>query len=273
MSALRYPGGKTRAVKTLLEYLPSNVLTLYSPFLGGGSFEIACSNKNDIKVIANDIFEPLMNFYLVVQNNNDKIELCEKLKEMQGNISKDDLMEYRKYISSSLSDDDERLTKITKATKFFAINRCSFSGSTFSGGFSEQAMKGRFTLSSIERLKKCDFSSFTFYNMDFELFLKQYVIADDSKDHSHSFIYADPPYMLVKENSNLYGVNGSLHQNFDHDRLFRVLDSIDTRWMLSYNDCPKILNLYAKYRIVKVSWSYGMSKDKIGNEILIFNWS
>jgi site-specific DNA-adenine methylase len=35
MSALRYPGGKTRAIKILDTYLLSDITELYSPFFGG----------------------------------------------------------------------------------------------------------------------------------------------------------------------------------------------------------------------------------------------
>ena len=40
MSVLRNPGGKSRAVKILSEYVPNDAKVIVSPFTGGGSFEI-----------------------------------------------------------------------------------------------------------------------------------------------------------------------------------------------------------------------------------------
>ena len=61
-SPLRYPGGESRAVKVLKRYIPAGTETLVSPFLGGGSFELACATEG-ITVYAADAFEPLINFW------------------------------------------------------------------------------------------------------------------------------------------------------------------------------------------------------------------
>ena len=55
-SPLRYPGGKSRAVKTLMEFIPDDCGELCSPFLGGGSFELALAEKG-ITVHAYDGFK------------------------------------------------------------------------------------------------------------------------------------------------------------------------------------------------------------------------
>ena len=38
---LRYPGGKSRAVSKLFQFLPEHITEFREPFLGGGSFAIA----------------------------------------------------------------------------------------------------------------------------------------------------------------------------------------------------------------------------------------
>ncbi|MBT7252518.1 MAG: DNA adenine methylase, partial [Candidatus Nitrosopelagicus sp.] len=49
-SPLRYPGGKSRAVKEIWKYIePLEPKTLCSPFFGGGSLEIFCAQQG-IKV-------------------------------------------------------------------------------------------------------------------------------------------------------------------------------------------------------------------------------
>jgi len=38
---------------------------------------------------------------------------------------------------------------------------------------------------------------------------------------------------------------------------------------MSYDNCPEIREMYQNYRIVPLSWKYGMSADKASREILI----
>ena len=61
-SILRYPGGKARATGFLLSFFPKGLKTLVSPFIGGGSVELALAAKG-IKVYGYDIFNPLVEFW------------------------------------------------------------------------------------------------------------------------------------------------------------------------------------------------------------------
>ena len=56
-SPLRYPGGKSRAVKQVLALLPSGLDLLCSPFLGGASIELACAGRG-IAVRGMIVFSP-----------------------------------------------------------------------------------------------------------------------------------------------------------------------------------------------------------------------
>ena len=62
-SPLRYAGGKSLAVGKIIELLPSNLRRVVSPFIGGGSVEIAISKELDIPVVAYDIFDLLVNYW------------------------------------------------------------------------------------------------------------------------------------------------------------------------------------------------------------------
>ena len=44
-SPLRYAGGKSLAVGHILEHLPNNLNKVVSPFIGGGSVEIAIAKE------------------------------------------------------------------------------------------------------------------------------------------------------------------------------------------------------------------------------------
>jgi DNA adenine methylase len=61
-SPLRYPGGKSRAVKHILPHFPEDIREVCSPFLGGGSVELALATRG-IQVYGYDVFEPLIWFW------------------------------------------------------------------------------------------------------------------------------------------------------------------------------------------------------------------
>jgi len=67
---------------------------------------------------------------------------------------------------------------------------------------------------------------------------------------------------------NLYGKNGDMHENFNHEKLFQVLNK-RKNWIMTYNNCDYIRDLYKNYEIREVKWSYGMNTSKDSSEIVI----
>ena len=250
-SPLRYPGGKTRACKTLDEIINEKGFdksVVISPFFGGGSFEFFLCNKYGSKLIVNDKFKPLISFWKSVQTR--KVELCSELRKLLNVVSKSIFSTMRDTIMEDTDD-------FIQGYKYFVINRCSFSGATLSGGFSTESSKKRFTESSIKRTEDLNLNDVEFHNLDFETFLKG----------KKGLIFLDPPYYL-NENSNLYGKNGDMHENFNHEKLFQVLKK-RKNWILTYNNCDYIRDLYKNYEIREVKWSYGMNASKESSEIVI----
>jgi len=250
-SPLRYPGGKTRACSILDDIIREkgfDTSTVISPFFGGGSFEFFLHTKYNSKLIVNDKFKPLISFWKSVQTR--KVELCSELRKLLNVVSKSMFSMMRDTI---MEESDEFL----QGHQYFVINRCSFSGSTLSGGFSTESSKKRFTESSIKRIEDLDLSMIEFHNTDFEEFLKD----------KEGLIFLDPPYYLG-ENSKLYGNNGDMHESFDHEKLFQVLNK-RKNWILTYNNCDHIRDLYKNYEIREVKWSYGMNASKKSSELVI----
>ena len=255
-SPLRYPGGKTRACKTLenilIEHFNINEFdNLVSPFFGGGSFEFHIQNKYGLNIIANDKFVPLYNFWIICKNENKK--LCEELNKNLLNVTKEKFIKLRKEIM-------EKEDPYEQSVMYFIINRCSFSGATLSGGFSLESSKKRFTKSSIDKIKKLELTCYDIYNLDFEEFI-------NNNQDEKNLIFLDPPYYLEKA-STLYGNNGDMHDTFDHDKLYKCL-SKKKNWFMTYNNCDYIKKLYKDFKIIETSWSYGMNKSKKSSEIVI----
>jgi DNA adenine methylase len=213
--------------------------------------EVGLLNFNyGIPIEANDKFIPLYNFWNCAKNENK--ELCSTLRETL-NVSKEQFHIYR--------NDILKCEPFKQALYYFIINRCSFSGSTLSGGFSKESSEKRFTESSIDRLENLNLQNVQFYNEDFIDFL--------NRDFPDTCLYfVDPPYCLEK--SKLYGVKGDLHEDFNHEKLFEILSGKEN-WILTYNDCEYIRNMYKEFTIIPIQFSYGMNFSKKSSDIAILN--
>ena len=271
-SPLRYPGGKTRACKILDEIISSRVNiedydVLVSPFFGGGSFEFHIQNMYGLHLLVNDKFKPLFIFWRTLKNN--KTDLVQYVRSLHP-ASKDDFVQYRSEIMDLCKKCNTKspIEKIVQvAAYYFVINRCSFSGATLSGGFSQQAAANRFNANSIKNLEKINLSKLVVHNNDFTKFITD--VFAKLKNKKRTLMFLDPPYYLGS-GSKLYGKNGDMHENFNHEALAELLSQY-SNWIMTYNNCEYIRDLYADYEIVDAAWSYGMNASKKSSEIVIIN--
>lgn len=277
-SPLRYPGGKTRAVKLLTPLITSQLggklegetpPTVLSPFLGGGSVELALTGAG-CRVEASDGFLPVAAFWMVLLKN--PLGLASSLREGAFPASKELFVASRGRLRDVLDSkvdvldlSDEQLVSV--ATDFFVVNRSSFSGATLSGGYSEQAAAKRYTESSIGRVEH-------FSNRLLSVGCSDFVEVFSPPSLSRSdFVFCDPPYLLPDSGNSLYGSNGDMHKNFPHEELRRVLGECgEVPWLVTYNDTERIRVLYEGFRVVSAEWSYGMNRTKKSSEVVITNF-
>jgi len=252
---LRYPGGKSRAVKHILPHIPEDVERVCSPFFGGGSVELALASKG-VQVFGYDKMKQLVWFWQGLCSDNQRLaDEVENLREQYQirtgdtvtGCPKQSFLNYREDLKT-----ESFMFSYEKAAKYYVINRSSFSGATFSGGWSERSSYARFTDSSVERLRDFKAEKFRVDYADFQLSIPW---------HPRAFLYLDPPYMLPDEAAILYGDAGNLHTGFDHMALYKLISN-RKGWLLSYNDCPEIRELYTDYEIIPAQWAYGMSNVK-----------
>lgn len=244
-SLLRYPGGKSRAVKTVLDFIPKNTKKLCSPFIGGGSIELACAAQG-IRVHAADAFKPLVEFWKYALKSpamlSQRVQAYYPLSRTEFYALQKSYIQYK--------------DPVDRAAVFYVLNRSSFSGTTLSGGMSPN--HPRFTKSAIERLKKFYINGLSVACADYNVMLRR---------HEDKLLYLDPPYA---NGGKLYGKKGDMHEKFNHQKLADTLKKRDG-WILSYNDCKMIRELYRGYKFIHPTWTYGMSNNKLSNEVLIVN--
>jgi len=261
-SPLRYPGGKSRAVKKIMPLIP-DFEEFREPFVGGGSIFISLKQRFPNRQFwINDLYQNLYTFWKMSQT--DLLEVVEQVKEWKQNFGNG------KELFKYLNENSPNFDKLKIASAFFVYNRITFSGTTEAGGFSKQAFEKRFTDSSIQRLELLQtiLKDIQITNIDY-----QEVIEEKGEN---VFLFLDPPYYSATA-SALYGKKGKLHTQFDHERLANTLKNCSHRWLMTYDDSDYVRNLYHFAKIQQWDLTYGMrnvtaTSNQQGKELFISNY-
>jgi len=250
---LRYPGGKSRAIKRLIVDVPENFSEFREPFLGGGSMAIEITKRYpDVDVWVNDMYYNLYNFWVQLRDNGDELYnvLLSTKKQAELNECKERL-KHRKLFDNSKSsiDDDDDL--IQRAAKFYVLNKCSFSGLGQSSSFSKMASESNFSIKGIEKLPYYSelIKNWKITNLDYNTLLTK------KANEGGCFIFLDPPYSIK---DNLYGKNGDMHSGFDHMRFYEDVSSCDESWMITYNSNEVLRERFSKYNQLEWDLTYTM---------------
>jgi DNA adenine methylase len=210
---LRYPGGKSRVAELLVDLMP-DFKEYREPFLGGGSVFLTAKQKHpDVKYWVNDLYYDLYCFWYEVQRDNP--DLVKEIRETRDywtageGASLGGKYMYEKLVADIMAYDVNETQ--ARAIAFFIINRVTFSGTSMSGGYSQESFDKRFTPSSIDRLEKIGplLQDTKITCLDYSELLRE--------PGDGVFIFLDPPYYTATK-SALYGKNGELHKGFDHER-------------------------------------------------------
>ena len=156
-----------------------------------------------------------------------------------------------------------RITKdydVRRAAMFMKLLRYSYSSSCKS--YASQPFDIRRLFGLITELKN-RMANVVVENQDFETLIKHY-------DRPDSFFNADPPYFSTED---MYAVGFNLD---DHVRLKNTLKNIKGKFLLSYNDCPEIRELYNGFSLFDFSRTHSMAQryeaGKEFKELLIGNY-
>lgn len=257
LSPLRYAGGKSLAVGYIVELLPADTKKIISPFFGGGSIEIALANKLGIEVKGFDVFDLLVNFWQVLCADKDaladRLELIEPCADNY-KFLKEKLK--RHWLGLELIENNLEL-----AALYFFNHNCSF-GPGFLGWPSSVYMNKNKWQSMIAKIRGFDSSNLSVSMQSFE---------QSIQDNPDVLIYADPPYFLDGDSKMFKGIYPQRnfpihHKNFDHYRLAELLLNHPAGFILSYNDCFEIRELYKGCNFAEPSWQYtmGQGETRIG---------
>ena len=245
---LRYPGGKSRALSKLFQFIPdlSRYTEYREPFLGGGSVALEIGKRYPhLKIWVNDLYDPLYNFWREIQDNGEQVQ--KELKDLKSIHCNQDSARCLFQSMKEVINDEEK-SNLDRAVAFYIVNKCSFSGLTESSSFSPQASDSNFSLRGIEKL-----TGYQELIVNWKITNKSYEeLFSDSKE---VFTYLDPPYEIK---SNLYGRKGNMHDTFSHDNFAAECDRYAGKQLISYNSSALIKERFKDWIASEFAHTYTM---------------
>jgi DNA adenine methylase len=264
-SPLRYPGGKAFLLDPISRILRGNKLErghYAEPYAGGGGLVLGLLYGGFVSDIhLNDIDRPVWAFwYSVLSETEEFIKLMEKTP-----VTVEEWRRQRRLLKEADPSDTMRL-----GFAAFFLNRTNRSGiiknAGVIGGLNQQgdyAIDCRFNKEElarrIRRIKK--------YRSRISLHRKDAIKFIDYVERNlppRTFLYIDPPYF--QKGSSLYT---SFYRRKDHEKIADRLLKLESPWVLTYDFCEEIHDLYIARRQFQFSLNYSAQKKRLGMELLI----
>lgn len=274
MAVIRYPGGKSklalRLVKVIGDYLAEHDVQYREPFFGAGAIGLRLLEKPFVRrVWFNDIDPGIYSLWTAVKSFPEAL-----LREVEAfTPSTEAFYEYKDYLLNLDSGEVEwRYGKnlVDIAFKKLVVHQLSYSGlGTMSGGpLGGVDQKSDYKVDcrwSPKQLRK----EINRLNREFRARKEDATITSLSFDDlvqptADCFIYLDPPYYV--KGPQLYQFSFA---HDDHVRLASLLRSCNSPWLLSYDDCPEIRELYGFASLREVPLNYTINGATTKKELLI----
>ena len=267
ITPLRYPGGKARLGSWLSQVIESNGLYgchYIEPYAGGaGAAMYLLINGYVDSITINDIDKGIYCFWWSIFNRcDDFIDLIKTTP-----IDIDEWYKQKIIATNNCMDNPLELGFST-----FFMNRTNRSGIIKGGVIGGKYQSGKYKINArykkeklIERIVKL--SSYKekvqIYNMDAIKFIENL----NSHQKESSLIYMDPPY--YKKGNQLYR---NYYSEEEHKEVSTVIQRKASRWIISYDNCAEIRELYKKVSSVEFSFHYSTHlKRPVGKESLFFS--
>lgn len=253
---LRYAGGKSLGVGHIIEHIPNGIDKLMSPFMGGGSVEVACAKELGIQVRGYDIFDILVNYWQVQLSSSHA--LADMLEKWQP--TKEKYAEIKSRLKGHWTQESPISDPLELAAHYWFNHNLSY-GPGFLGWMSKIYESSERYVRTVNKVR-----DFNCPLLDAE----QGSFEETIPRHRGEFLYCDPPYYL-DEGKMFRGIYPQRnfpvhHKGFNHELLRDLLHGHKGGFVLSYNDCATIREWYADFQVIKVRWQYtlGQGETRIG---------
>ncbi len=236
-SFISWIGGKKALKNKIVKEFPEKgAYRRYVEVFGGAGWILFSSERHSEIEIYNDINGNLVNLFRCVKYHAEEVQ-----KELELT-----LMSREQFYDARAQIEVQGLTDIQRAARFFILIKESFGSNLYSFGPKPKDIDKakEYLLLVSKRLK-----SVVIENLDFRKII-------NNNDRLDTLFYLDPPYYKAED---YYSVKFTEE---DHIELKKMLDSIKGKFILSYNDCDFIRELYKGKNIIEVSRENNLSSAK-----------
>jgi len=235
---MKYIGGKSRLVRSLLPLIPPH--KCYVEVFGGGAQLLFAKEPSRVEIY-NDIDGRLVNLFMVVRDRG---------REFQERLA---TLPYSRRVYRAYKKLEEIGDPVEDAVRFYYVTRGGFGGEYGTGwsyGTVKNAAKHYFSVMSQLGLVSKRLENVQIEELDFRECIKRY-------DRPWTLFFCDPPYYGVKRYKYVFSEE-------DHEDLAKLLRRVKGKWLLTYNDHPRIRHLYAGFPLLvkKLSVHGALVKDK-----------
>jgi len=267
-SPLRYPGGKHKFYKKIVSIFEKNKIhnAIYvEPFAGGAGLATSLLINNKVKqIIINDYDRCIFAFWYSILNYTD--QFCQKIIDTEVHISE-------WYKQKEILNNKNTADLLDLGFSTFFLNRTNRSGILKGGPIGGYHQNGKYKIDcrfnkekliknilKIASLKE----NIQLTNLDALDFIPQLKNFESEK----YFIFIDPPY--YNKGKELY-LNFYTHE--DHITLSRCIhDNLkDFRWILTYDNCDEIKQIYQSYKRTYFQLIYTAGKTRNATEVVFYN--
>lgn len=268
---LKWVGGKRQLMPSIVEHLPKNIQTYnyVEPFIGGGAVLFHLQPKN---VIINDFNEELINVYKVIKNNLEELIIDLKTHKNEADY-------FYNLRAFDRNDNFKNLTEVQRASRVIFLNKTCFNGlyrvnnagefNTPFGRYKNPNIVNEPTLKAVN--KYLNANNITIKSGDYSDILNDV--------NEKSFVYLDPPYHPISENSNFTGyIQGGwdMYHQIDLRVFCDKLTEKGVKFLLSNSSAEFIKDQYKNYKISVVKAnrainSNGADRGEV-DEFLIRNY-
>ncbi len=268
---VKWAGGKKQLLDRLRVRMPESYATYYEPFIGGGALFFDMQPR---RAVINDTNWQLLNIYRQLKIDAEAVINAVNLLDAEP-CDVDRYLAMRKAYNQKITANE---LDAQCAALMIWINKHCFNG------LYRVNLKGLFNVpynnrtggTSIDENNLRNIGAL-FRNNDIEIRQGDFEAAcsDIAPD---DFVYFDSPYVPVSKTANFADYTKDGFSLKDHKRLadlYRRLDSMGVKAMLSNHNVPLVHELYDGFRIETVDVRRAINSDaskRVGKEVIVTNY-
>ncbi len=261
---LRYPGGKAKFAPFVKDLMEANSLSgdYLEPYAGGAGVALDLLFNGYCKNIhINDFDVAIYNFWKSITEDTEGF----LKKVVDTDVTIEEWFKQKEVLASP-----EIHSTLEHGFATFFLNRTNRSGILKGGVIGGKAQSGVYKLdvrfNKVDLVKRIEMigkfaKHINVYNKDAVELLNEV----DSLLPPDSLIYLDPPYYVKGQ-----GLYRNFYMHEDHVEIRKALDFVKTKWIVSYDNCQEIKDIYTGYVQDDYVLNYSAYHKMKGSEVMIY---